>query len=145
MRRWLLVLVLAAGLAAIAYAVLGGSEPRRIRPLPEQEEAPDPQTLIKSAPIPAPAATGTLVIRLLVPEGKELPGKAQAGYRRFGQSRLRPPGADGTFRFSDAPVGSIEAIAEVEGYEADAVTVILVSGLPTEAVIVLRASSTTGK
>ena len=138
MRRWILVLVLAAGLAAIAYAVLGGSEPRRPRPLPEQEEAPEPSNSVHDTPIPTPSATGTLVVRLRLPEGKELPSKAEAGYRRFGQKRVRSPGSDGTFRFSDVPVGIVEAIAEVEGYESDTVTVTLVSGMPAEALIVLR-------
>ena len=145
MRRWILVFVLAAGLAAIAYALLGASEPRRPRPLPEQEEAPEPSTLVRDTPIPTPAATGTLVVRVRVPEGAELPKKAEAGYRRFGQKRLRPVGSDGTFRFSDVPVGTVDAIAEVEGYESDTVTVTLVSGMPAEALIVLRRASSPEK
>lgn len=137
-KRLLLILVLAAGLAAIAYAFLGRGEPRRPRPLPEQEAAPEPTTSILDTPIPAPAAFGTLVVRLRPPEGAELPAKATAGYRRYGVNRLRPAAADGTYRFSDAPIGVVDAIADVEGYESDPVTVTLVSGTPTEAVIVLR-------
>jgi hypothetical protein len=145
MRRWLLVLVLASGIAAIAYAVLGRSEPRRPRPIAEQEEAPEPSPALPNDPIPTPAATGTLVVRLSLPEGTELPAKAEAGYRRFGQKRLRPIGADGTFRFSDVPVGTLEAIAEVEGYQAEPVTVTLVPGMPAEALILLKATSPPGK
>ena len=137
-KRLLLVLVLAAGLAAIAYALLGRGEPRRPRPLPDQEAAPEPTTALVETPIPAPSTFGTLVVRLRLPEGRELPANATAGYRRYGVNRLRPAAADGTYRFSDAPIDTIDAIAEVEGYESDPVTVTLVSGTPTEAVIVLR-------
>lgn len=145
MRRWILALVLASGIAAIAYAVLGRGEPRRPRPIAEQEEAPEPGPALPNDPIPTPAATGTLVVRLSVPDGKELPAKAEAGYRRFGQKRLRPIGADGTFRFSDVAVGTLEAIAEVEGYEAEPVTVTLVPGMPAEALILLKAAAPPGK
>lgn len=137
MRRWFLVFALAAAFAAIAYAVLGSSEPRRPRPLPEQEEAPEPRP-VTPMPLPPTATVGTFVVRLKFPEGTETPPNAMAGYRRFGTSRLRPASADGTYRFSDAPVGLLDAVADVEGFEADPVTVMLVAGTPTEAVIVLR-------
>ena len=139
MRRVLLVLVLAVGLAAIAYALLGGGEPRRRRPLPEQEEAPEPIAPTTSAPIPPAAATAPLVIRVKVPGDRALPAATQAGYRRFGNRRVRPPATDGTFRFSDAPVGALELVVEAEGFRADPVTIQVESNQTNEAVLVLEA------
>lgn len=141
MRRLLLALVLAAGIAAIAYALLGGRDDRRPRPLPEQEEAPEPVAPTPSAPIPPTATTAPLVIRVKVPGDRALPPGTQAGYRRFGNRRLRPAAADGTFRFSDAPTGSIELIVEAEGYRADPVAVEVEPNQTNEAVVVLEAPS----
>jgi len=137
-RRILLVLVLAVGLAALAYALLGGREPRRPRPLPEQEEAPEPPPPVTSAPIPPAASTAPLVIRVKVPGDRALPVGVQAGYRRFGNRRLRPPATDGTFRFSDAPSGTLELVVEAEGYRADPVSIEVEPNQTNEAVIVLE-------
>ncbi len=139
MRRLLLALVLAVGVAAVAYALVGGGEARRPRPLPEQEEAPEPPSSVPTAPIPPSAATAPLVIRVRVPGDGALPAGMQAGYRRFGNRRVRPAAADGTFRFSDAPIGAIDLVVEAEGYRAAPATIQVEPNQTNEAVVVLEA------
>ena len=81
-----------------------------------------------------------LLIRLRTSDGREVPGDAQAGYIRFGTPRLRKPAKDGTFPFTDAPVGRLDVTAQAAGWVADTVPVNLVPGVAAEAIVTLTAA-----
>jgi hypothetical protein len=129
----LAVLVVAAAAAAV-WLWTASDSPRVV---PAREEPP---------PLPAPVpparrepTTATLVIRVRTTDGRPLPKGARAGYERGGADpRLRLAGPDGTFRFSDAPVGDLKAVAEVEGYEPGTNPVVVVGGVPNEVTVEVR-------
>ena len=125
----LLVLLLAGGLW-----VWLGSRPAR-PPAPDEEGAAAPTPA--EAPLPPAPVTGSLLIRVRTSDGTPLPAGTEAGYQRFGSLRLRPPGKDGTFPFSDAPVGRLEVTAKAPGWSAEMVVVTLVTGVPAEANVTL--------
>ena len=131
--RWFNVLLLVLLLVgALAFLLLGDTS-RTVGPRPEQEPVvPVPQEPLRPEPL-----TGMLVIRLRTADGTEIPRDAQAGYVRFGTPRLRKPARDGTFPFTDAPVGRLEVTAEAAGWVADTVPVTLVPGVAAEAVVTL--------
>ena len=79
------------------------------------------------------------MIRVKVPGDRAMPAGTQAGYRRFGNRRVRPPATDGTFRFSDAPIGALDLVVEAEGYRAGPVTIRVEPNQTNEAVVVLEA------
>ena len=132
---------LAASLIAVAlggaFALwLGSGVPAR-GPVPEQEALPPPTPPapdVAAEPIPT---TATLVIRLTAEDGSAVPAEAQAGYERFGVKRLRPPGSDGAYRFTDAPVGRLAVLAETPGRRTARATVTLVAGVPGEVILVV--------
>ncbi len=61
------------------------------------------------------------------------------GLRAVRRARLRPPGADGTYRFTDVPVGPLEVLAETPGRKAARATVTLVPGVAAEMILELPA------
>lgn len=131
----LVVLFVAAG----AYLWLSGGSSSHRAPLPEQENvAPAPPTDLP--PPRVEPTTGTLVVRVRMSDGAAVPEEARAGYLRFGSARLRRAAPDGTFPFSDAPVGAIEATAQAPGYVAESVPTRVVPGVPAEAIVTLTPS-----
>jgi len=134
--RWFNVLLLVLLLVGGAALVLLGDGSRAVGPRPEQEAtAPGPEEALRPEPL-----TGMLLIRLRTSDGREVPKDAQAGYVRFGTPRLRKPAKDGTFPFTDAPVGRLDVTAQAAGWVAETVTVNLVPGVAAEAVITLTAA-----
>ena len=126
----LLIALAAAGL----WLWVGGSPTRP--PTPELEPVPT----VPAAPLrPPPPTTGTLVIRVRMADGTAVPAGAKAGYQRpGGPLKLRAPSPDGTFRFSDAPVGELDVSVEANGYRTVKNTVTLDPGVPTEAILTLE-------
>ena len=133
------MLLLIAAAAAILWFSLGQTPTRP--PTPEVEPAPaQPPPL---PPRPPPPTTGTLVIRLKMSDGSEVPAGAKAGYQRLGGPlRMRAPSPDGTFRFSDAPVGPLEVVAEAKGWRPAKTIVNLDPGVPAETVLTLTPAET---
>jgi hypothetical protein len=81
--------------------------------------------------------TGVLVVRVRTSDGSALPARTLAGFASpEGDARLRAV-TDGAARFPDAPLGRVEATAEAEGFEPAPVDVLVVEGVPAEAVVVL--------
>jgi hypothetical protein len=137
--RWTTVCLLIALAAAGLWLWLGGTPTRP--PTPEPEPRPPPAPYLP--PRPPPPTTGTLVIRLKMDDGTEVPAGAKAGYQRpGGPLRMRAPSPDGTFRFSDAPVGTLDIVAEANGYRTAKNTVNLDPGIPTETILTLTPAPT---
>ena len=128
------MLLLIALAAAVLWMWLGQAPTRP--PAPE----PDPVPVVPMEPTrPPPPTTGTLVIRVKTGDGSALPAATKAGYQRpGGPLRMRAPSPDGTFRFSDAPVGELDVTAEANGYRTAKNTVTLDPGVPTETVLTLE-------
>jgi hypothetical protein len=133
------LLVLAAvGAAAVgAYLLLRGepagtdvTEPPAGGSRPE-----DPPGGERRLPLPT---TGTLVIRVRTPDAVPLPANTRAGYVDAGQRRLRAVASDGTFRFSDAPLGKLEIVAEAEGYRPGSGVAVVQPLVPAEIVVTLE-------
>jgi hypothetical protein len=127
----LLVVLSLAGAGALAYWLLAPNES-------ESDEANKPVPVAppeRASPTPT---TGTLIIRVRTPDSMALPSDTKAGYVDGGERRLRPAARDGTFRFSDAPLGRIEVVATAEGYR-DGTSVAVVQALvPTEVLVTLE-------
>ncbi len=139
MNRVLAATLIAAAVGGAFALWLGSGGPPARAPTPEQDVLPPPTPpapRVAAEPVPTSA---TLIIRLRVADGSEVPIEAQAGYERFGVRRLRPPGADGTYRFTDVPVGPLAVLAETPGRKAVRATVTLVAGVPGEVILVLPA------
>jgi hypothetical protein len=126
----LLLLVLLAG----GLWVWLGTRPTR-PPAPDEEGAVVHGP--SEAPLPPVPVTGSLLIRVRTADGSPLPAGTEAGYARFGSPRLRAPAPDGTFPFSDAPVGRLDVTAQAPGWTAETVPVTLVPGVPAEAIVTL--------
>ena len=102
MRLVLRILIPFAVATAIIYAWLGGGSLPPRAPSPDVEPPPHVEPV---APRPPEATTGTLVIRVVTKDGKDLPESTRAGYvRAGGADRLRPAGPDGTIRFSELTI-----------------------------------------
>ena len=129
------MILLTALASALLWLWLGGGAPPR-PPTPEPD--PTPPAIPSGPPRPPPPTTATLVIRVKMSDGSAVPAGAKAGYQRpGGPLKLRPPSPDGTFRFSDAPVGYLDVVAEANGYRTAKNTVNLDPGVPTETVLTL--------
>jgi hypothetical protein len=124
----LVLLVLGGGL----WWVFASKSPRP--PAVEEEGIPAPSP---ASPLPATPVTGSLVIRVRTADGSPLPAGTEAGYFRFGDLRSRVAAQDGTFPFSDAPVGRLDVTAKAPGWSGDTVPVSLVPGVPAEAIVTL--------
>lgn len=123
-----------AGLAVWLWLGEGGTPPPRVA-APEADAIPASPPPPEGPPRVVPT-TGTLVIRVTTEDGTAIPAGAKAGYTRpGGASRLRGPGPDGTIRFTDAPVGELDLIAEAEGYKRGTARVVIVPGVAAEAVV----------
>ncbi len=131
------LIALAAGGGFALWLASGGPPVRG--PTPEQDAAPAPASSNPRVPVEALPTTGTLVVRLVVSDGSAVPPEARAGYERFGARRLRPAGADGTYRFTDVPVGPLEIVAETPGRKPARAPFHLVPGVPGETILVLPA------
>ena len=107
------VLLALVAAASLAYAVLKSTEAPPVEP---EEPAPAVATPPPTRKVPMPT-TGTLVIRVMTPDSMPLPPGTRAGYVERDVRRLRPAASDGTFRFSDAPLGRVEVVAQAEGYQ----------------------------
>ena len=134
--RWWNVTLLGLLVAGAAGLLLLGDGSRNVGPRAAQEETAQPSSQEVLRPVPL---TGTLLIRLKTADGTPVPDDARAGYVRFGTPRLRPPAKDGTFRFTDAPVGRLDVTAEAKGWISDTVAVTLIGGVAAEAVVTLTA------
>ena len=140
MRALLRVLIPFTVLSLVLYAWLEGASGPPRAPAPDVDPRPPPSVESTSPRLPEPT-TAALVIRVKTADGKDVPEGTRAGYTRFGGAdRLRLVGPDGACRFTDAPVGRIEAIAEAAGYERGRTTTIVVPGVPNEAVLTLTAA-----
>jgi hypothetical protein len=127
------VVLLVVLLGGALWAWLGTRPDRP--PVPEEPGVADATPA--EAPIPPAPVTGSLMIRVRTADGAPPPAGTQAGYARFGSLRLRTAAPDGTFPFSDAPVGRLDVTAQAPGWTAETVTVTLVPGVPAEAVVTL--------
>jgi hypothetical protein len=81
--------------------------------------------------------TGVLVVRVRSSDGSALPERTLAGFTLPGGGTRLKPVADGSVRFPDAPVGRLEVTAEAEGFAPTEASVVVLAGVPAEAVVVL--------
>jgi hypothetical protein len=123
----------------------GRPRPAAAPPVPDvpaarAPEVPDPNPGKAAGTLGAAAfdsETGVLVVRVRTSDGSVLPHRTLAGFTPgSGGARLRPV-VDGAARFPDAPLGRVEATAEAEGYAAAPTDVVVLAGVPAEAVVVL--------
>src|SRR5262245_27186516 len=135
MRALAPVLLLAVA-AFVAWWVLSDRSAASRPPLPEPAEAPAAPAG-PERPARTEAQTGFLVVRVRTAGGEAVPPKTAAGFDFLGSPRLRTVGEDGTVRFTDAPLGKVQATAEAEGYVATPVPVVVVAGIPAEAIVTL--------
>jgi hypothetical protein len=137
-------LALVAVAAGVAWWIVrprpAGAPPVPDVPAARAPEVPEP-TAGKAAGTLGRGAfdseTGVLVVRVRTSDGSLLPEKTLAGFTPgSGGARLRPV-VEGVARFPDAPLGRLEATAEAEGYAAAPTAVVVLAGVPAEAVVVL--------
>jgi hypothetical protein len=131
-------ILVALVLGGVAWLWIGKpGAPPPAAPSPELDRPPPPPASeIRTRP---PATTGTLVIRVSPSDGKDLPEAARAGYAKYGgPPRMRTRGSDGSFRFTDAPVGPVEVMADVPGYREAKGQVVVQAGVPSETVLVVE-------
>jgi hypothetical protein len=131
----LLVLAAVVGGASLTYGLMkppgGPPEPAE----PSEKAKPTSDEGDPRRPTPT---TGTLIIRVRTPDAVPLPAGARAGYVAGTVRRLRPAAADGTFRFSDAPLGKLEVVAEAEGYRAGSTVAVVQALVPAEVLVTLE-------
>ena len=138
----LLVLV-ACGAGYLWLGEPGAPPPTAPSPEVDRPPPPPPPSETRTRPL---ATTGTLRIRVSTEDGKDLPADARAGYAKYGgPPRMRSHDGDGTFLFTDAPVGEIEVIAEAKGYRETRQRVVVQPGVPAETVLVVPPLDSTSK
>jgi hypothetical protein len=107
-------------IGAAAWFLLPG---RIESPRTETEGAAPPVIEAPRTSVQPPPTTGRLVVRVRTADGSPVPETTTAGYLQDGVRRMRKAAPNGTFPFSDAPVGSLQATADAPGYVAEKVPV----------------------
>jgi hypothetical protein len=131
----LVLVALAGGAAWWAFRPAAEPPPPPVTPPPDDRPEPSPAGTLGGDV--HRDGTGVLVVRVRTTDGSVVPAKTRAGFAPpEGSPRMRTV-VDGTVRFTDAPVGTVAATAEAEGYEAAEVDVVVMDGVPAEAVVVL--------
>ena len=136
---------LSHALVPIAVVVAGALAFVLLRP---SDSGTGPETGAETTGTPPPrppepdrvpnSTRGTLIIRVRTPDSMPLPPGTRAGYVEGLERRMRPPAGDGTFRFTDAPVGKLDVIAEAEGYRPGTSVAIVTPQVPTEISVTLE-------
>ena len=134
MTTLLVVIALAAG-GGVAWWLLRSSESVPVDP--EEVQVVVPESADAGQRIPMPT-TGTLIIRVRTPDATPLPHDTRAGYLTGSDRRMRPAAGDGTFRFSDAPLGRIEVVATADGYREGTGVAMVQPLVPAEVLVTLE-------
>jgi hypothetical protein len=134
--RWVPAVAIAALVGAAAWLWVSdrrGTDRVKAPPLDEGTAPVEPPKR------PEPT-TGTLRIRVRTEDGTPVPPGTRAGFLRPGGTpRMRLAGGDGTFLFTDAPVGLVDLVAEADGWRTARGQVSVVPGVDAgETVLTLQ-------